>query len=91
MSKSIGNVIDPMELINEYGVDPVRYYLMREMVLGQDSNFTVESFKSRYNSDLANDFGNLLSRVSTLMKKTLKENSFAKKNVQNGKRNSIRK
>ena len=69
MSKSIGNVIDPMELINEYGADPVRYYLMREMVLGQDSNFTVESFKSRYNSDLANDFGNLLSRVSTLMKK----------------------
>ena len=69
MSKSIGNVIDPMELINEHGADPVRYYLMREMVLGQDSNFTVESFKSRYNSDLANDFGNLLSRVSTLMKK----------------------
>ncbi len=69
MSKSIGNVIDPMELINEYGADPVRYYLMREMVLGQDSNFTFESFKSRYNSDLANDFGNLLSRVSTLMKK----------------------
>ena len=60
MSKSIGNVIDPMELINEHGADPVRYYLMREMVLGQDSNFTVESFKSRYNSDLANDFGNLL-------------------------------
>ena len=78
MSKSIGNVIDPIELINEYGADPVRYYLMREMVLGQDSNFTEESFKSRYNSDLANDFGNLLSRVSTLMKKTLKENSFAK-------------
>ncbi len=69
MSKSIGNVIDPMELINEHGADPVRYYLMREMVLGQDSNFTVESFKNRYNSDLANDFGNLLSRVSTLMKK----------------------
>jgi methionyl-tRNA synthetase len=69
MSKSVGNVINPMELIDDYGVDPVRYYLMREMVLGQDSNFTMESFIQRYNSDLANDFGNLLSRVSTLMKK----------------------
>ena len=75
MSKSIGNVIDPMELIDEHGaVDPVRYYLMREMVLGQDSNFTVESFKSRYNSDLANDFGNLLSQsININEKKTLKE------------------
>ena len=69
MSKSIGNVINPMDLIDDYGVDSVRYYLMREMVLGQDSNFTMESFIQRYNSDLANDFGNLLSRVSTLMKK----------------------
>jgi len=56
-------------LIDEYGVDPVRYYLMREMVLGQDANFTIKSFINRYNSDLANDFGNLLSRVSTLINK----------------------
>jgi methionyl-tRNA synthetase len=69
MSKSLGNVIDPLELIEEYGVDPVRYYLMREMVLGQDAKFTMESFIKRYNSDLANDFGNLLSRVSNLLKK----------------------
>ena len=68
ISKSVGNVVDPISLINDYGVDPVRYYLMREMVLGQDANFTIESFIKRYNSDLANDFGNLLSRVSTLMK-----------------------
>ena len=69
ISKSVGNVVDPISLIDDYGVDPVRYYLMREMVLGQDANFTIESFIKRYNSDLANDFGNLLSRVSTLMKK----------------------
>ena len=69
MSKSLGNVVDPLGLIEEYGVDPVRYYLMREMVLGQDANFTMESFIKRYNSDLANDFGNLLSRVSNLLKK----------------------
>jgi methionyl-tRNA synthetase len=67
MSKSLGNVVNPLDLIDEYGVDPVRYYLMREMVLGQDANFTMESFTRRYNSDLANDFGNLLSRVSRLI------------------------
>ncbi|MBC8345775.1 MAG: methionine--tRNA ligase [Candidatus Marinimicrobia bacterium] len=69
MSKSLGNVVDPLDLIEEYGVDPVRYYLMREMVLGQDASFTMESFIKRYNSDLANDFGNLLSRVSNLLNK----------------------
>ncbi|MCH7612134.1 MAG: methionine--tRNA ligase [Candidatus Marinimicrobia bacterium] len=69
MSKSLGNVVNPLDLIEEYGVDPVRYYLMREMVLGQDASFTMESFIKRYNSDLANDFGNLLSRVSKLIEK----------------------
>jgi len=69
MSKSLGNIVNPLDLIDQYGVDPVRYYLMREMVLGQDANFSVESFVKRYNSDLANDFGNLLSRVSKLIGK----------------------
>ena len=69
MSKSLGNIINPMDLIDKYGVDPLRYYLMREMVVGQDANFTLESFIQRYNSDLANDFGNLLSRVTTLIHK----------------------
>jgi methionyl-tRNA synthetase len=69
MSKSLGNVVDPIDLIDDFGVDPVRYYLMRDMVLGKDANFTTELFKSRYNSDLANDFGNLLSRITTLIKK----------------------
>ena len=67
MSKSRGNVVNPLDLIQAYGVDPVRFYLMREMVLGQDASFTLESFIKRYNSDLANDFGNLLSRISTLI------------------------
>lgn len=69
MSKSLGNVVNPLDLIDQFGVDPVRYYLMREMVLGQDSDFTIESFVQRYNSDLANDFGNLLSRVTRLIEK----------------------
>ena len=69
MSKSLGNVVNPLDLIDKYGVDPLRYYLMREMVLGQDASFTMESFIKRYNSDLANDFGNLFSRVLTLIAK----------------------
>ena len=69
MSKSIGNVVNPLDLIEQYGVDPVRFYLMREMVLGQDANFTMDSFVKRYNSDLANDFGNLLNRITTLLNK----------------------
>ncbi|MEE2876793.1 MAG: methionine--tRNA ligase [Candidatus Neomarinimicrobiota bacterium] len=67
MSKSLGNVVNPLDLIEEYGVDPVRYYLMREMVLGQDASFTMESFVKRYNSDLANDLGNLVGRITTLI------------------------
>ncbi len=69
MSKSLGNVVNPLDLMEQYGVDTVRYYLMREMVLGQDANFTIESFIKGVNSDLANDFGNLLNRVSGLIGK----------------------
>lgn len=63
MSKSLGNVINPLDLIDKYGVDAFRYYVIREMTLGQDSTFSEESFINRYNSELANDLGNLLSRI----------------------------
>ena len=69
MSKSLGNVVNPLDLVDQYGADAVRYYLMREMVLGDDANFTVENFIKRYNSDLANDYGNMLNRVSGLINK----------------------
>ena len=69
MSKSIGNVIRPLDLANEYGSDSLRYYLMRNMVLGQDSTFTTDSFIERYNADLANDYGNVVNRVVILTKK----------------------
>ncbi|MBI4309899.1 MAG: methionine--tRNA ligase, partial [Candidatus Omnitrophica bacterium] len=69
MSKSLGNIISPLDLIEQYGVDAVRYYLMRDMILGEDTNFTIDNFIKRYNSDLANDFGNLLNRVSGLIGK----------------------
>ena len=58
-----------MDLIDTYGVDPIRFYLMKEMVLGQDANFSMDSFIKCYNSDLANDLGNLLSRVTNLINK----------------------
>ncbi len=69
MSKSLGNVVNPLDLVEQYGTDAVRYYLMREMVLGLDANFTMDSFTKCYNSDLANDFGNLLNRVGGLLSK----------------------
>ena len=73
MSKSLGNVVSPLMLIDDFGVDSVRYYLMSEMVLGMDATFSAESFEKKYNSDLANDFGNLVSRVSTLIKNNFDE------------------
>ncbi len=63
MSKSMGNVVDPMDMIDRYGVDAFRYFLLSEMTMGNDASFTEEAFVNRYNSDLANDLGNLLSRV----------------------------
>ncbi len=68
MSKSVGNVVRPLDLVDQVGVDPVRYYLMRDMVLGQDANFTADSFVRRYNADLANDLGNLVNRVAKFIR-----------------------
>ncbi len=69
MSKSTGNVIKPLEIADDYGVDALRYYLMRNMVLGQDASYSFHLFKERYNADLANDYGNLVNRVFILIKK----------------------
>lgn len=63
MSKSTGNVLNPLDLVDEFGVDAFRYFLIREMNVGQDSDFTREQFLVRYNGDLANDLGNLVNRT----------------------------
>jgi len=62
MSKSIGNVVDPFELLEKYGTDPVRYYLLSGIPPAGDGDFTIEKFENKYNSDLADGLGNLLSR-----------------------------
>ena len=69
MSKSIGNVIKPLDLASEFSVDSLRYYLMRNMVVGQDASFSRQSFIKRYNADLANDYGNVINRITILIKK----------------------
>ena len=73
MSKSKGNILDPIEIINEYGLDPLRYYLIKEVSFGNDGNISQERLINCINSDLANNFGNLCQRVT----------AFAEKNCNN--------
>lgn len=69
MSKTLGNVIDPVEVINTYGLDAFRYYLGRHVSSYEDSNFTWEKFENAYNNELANELGNAVQRVSAMIKK----------------------
>jgi methionyl-tRNA synthetase len=69
MSKSLGNVVRPDDYTSVFGVDAFRYYVMREMTLGQDASFNDETFLTRYNADLANDLGNVTSRVATMIQR----------------------
>lgn len=71
MSKTLGNVIDPKEIVDEYGTDALRYFLLREISNFEDSPFTKERFKDAYNANLANGLGNLASRILTLSEKYL--------------------
>jgi methionyl-tRNA synthetase len=71
MSKSVGNVIDPFDLADAYGVDPLRYFLLREVPFGQDGNYSHEAIVNRINADLANDLGNLAQRSLSMVARNL--------------------
>ena len=83
ISKSTGNIIDPYEIINQYGLDQVRYFLFREVPFGNDGDFSKEAIVKRINSDLSNNFGNLIQRVCSFINKncnSIVENKFELEN-----------
>ncbi len=86
ISKTVGNVVDPVDLVEKYGVDPVRYYLLREIPSGEDGDFSFKKFEERYNGDLANGLGNLVARVATLGEKVspmpMQENEDVTKEIE---------
>ncbi len=69
MSKSLGNILDPIEIINRYGIDQLRYYLVKEVSLGNDGSISMDNLKNCINNDLANNYGNLCQRVFSFIKK----------------------
>ena len=85
MSKSLGNVIEPFELVKKYGTDAVRYFLLREIPPFEDGDFTYEKFEKRYNSDLASGLGNLVARVINLVTKSKIQNLESKIAIKNSK------
>ncbi len=88
MSKSLGNILDPLEIIKKFGIDPLRYYLIKEVSLGNDGNVSMENLKNCINNDLANNFGNLCQRVFTFLEKNY-SNKIPKVSLSNKKDKEI--
>jgi methionyl-tRNA synthetase len=83
MSKSLGNIIEPIDIVNEYGIDMLRYYLLREVSPFEDSDVTLEKVKTAYNANLANGIGNLLNRILKMSEDHLEGNFNFDKNFDN--------
>ncbi len=83
MSKSLGNVIDPFELVKKYGTDPVRYFLLAEFPSAEDGDFSYSRFEQRYNADLSSGLGNLTARIAALGEKHKKELGSIKNGLEN--------
>ena len=81
MSKSKGNILDPLEIIKKYGIDELRYYLMKEVSHGSDGNISLKSLENCINSDLANNYGNLCQRIFSFIKNNCNNKVIKTKNI----------
>ena len=89
MSKSKGNILDPMAIIKEYGLDELRYYLMKEVIYGQDGKINLDNLKNCINSDLANNIGNLSQRIITIISKNYNSKLPVINNLSNDDKNIL--
>ena len=89
MSKSKGNILNPLEIINTYGIDELRYYLMKEVSHGSDGSISLKSLENCINSDLANNYGNLCQRVFSFIKNNCKSKVNKTKNISNSDKKLI--